>query len=129
MVHIVIHDRGDDGIHPFLLVGEAEVAMRPPNGRCFLPALLLEPSTCLLHGNVSIPDADLARHPACLTNSAEEGHQGVVDYRPLRSSDCGNVKIGKAKLFTRNCAAAEVSGLLNFRVRPKFPGEKKNLCH
>lgn len=111
MVHIVIHEKGDHAndlyVHPLLLGVFAEVAMRPPNKRfftccSFVPVLLLEPSTSLLHRNVSISDTDLARHPACLTDSTEERHQGVVDYCSLRSSDYNNVKTGKAKVSHGN---------------------------
>lgn len=111
MVHMVIYERGDRAndlfVHPLLLGVFAEVAMRPPNKRSFtcrsfVPVLLLEPSTHWLHRNVSIPDTDLTRHPACLTDSTEEGHQGVVYYCSLWSSDYNNVKTGKANVSHGN---------------------------
>lgn len=111
MVHMVIHEKGDHAndffVHSLLLGVFAEVATRPPNKRSFtcrsfVPVLLLKPSTRLLHRNVSIPDPDLARHPACLTDSTEEGHQGIVDYCSLRSSDYNNVKTGKANVSHGN---------------------------
>lgn len=111
MVHMVIHERGDSAndlfVHPLLLGVFTEVALKPPNKRfftcrSFVPVLLLEPSTRLLHRNVSIPDTDLARHPACLASSTEEGHQGVVDYCSLQLSDYNNVKTGKANVSHGN---------------------------
>lgn len=39
----------------------------------------------LLWWNVSIPDTDFSCHPACLTNSAEKGHQGIIDYCSLNT--------------------------------------------
>lgn len=59
-------------------------------------------ATSLLHRNVSIPDADLARHPACLTNSTEKGHQGIVDYCSLWWRDRNNIKTGKASVSHGN---------------------------
>lgn len=39
----------------------------------------------LLRRNVSIPDADFSCHPACLTDSAAKGHQGIIDYCSLNT--------------------------------------------
>ncbi len=46
----------------------------------------------LLQGNISIPDTDLSRHPAHLTNSAAKGHQGVINYCSLRLKDYTKIK-------------------------------------
>lgn len=38
-----------------------------------------------LQCNISIPDTDFSRHPACLTPSAAKCHQGVIQYGSLNA--------------------------------------------
>lgn len=53
----------------------------------------------LLWWNVSIPDTDLACHPAHLTVSAEKGHQGVINYCSLNT-------IGQSHMSPYGCHAS-----------------------